>query len=148
MRDSYPQLAKGANDPIRIHAAPGGIMSVIQFESSANIVCQGETSTISESDCSRGGTDFSVALKCALDVISRSPSGYECRIVFFTDGGASIPTSELAELRARNVRLDAIGYGDVDQAVLPQFPTCGGQVTTIATMDQVGDVFRVIAAAN
>jgi uncharacterized protein with von Willebrand factor type A (vWA) domain len=148
MRGSYPQLAKDANDSIRIQAARDGIMSVIQFESSANIIYQGGTSTISESDCSRGGTDFSVALRCALAAISRSPSGYECRIVFFTDGGMSIPTSEFAELRARNVRLDAIGYGDVDQAVLPQLPTCGEQVTTVATMDQVGDVFRVIAAAN
>jgi uncharacterized protein with von Willebrand factor type A (vWA) domain len=33
-----------------------------------------------------GGTDFERPLRKAVEIASRNPSGYQCRILFFTDG--------------------------------------------------------------
>jgi uncharacterized protein with von Willebrand factor type A (vWA) domain len=100
-------------------------------------------------DCATGGTNFTAALQVALQVIARTNlPGYECRILFFTDGGASIPTAELQWLRSANIRLDAVGFGSADQNVLNQLVTCGGQVTIGRTMTDVQNTFAALAATD
>jgi Mg-chelatase subunit ChlD len=149
MRGSYSQLASAANGYINIQKGRGGVITVIQFESSASVVMERGTSNISESDCASGGTNFTAALQCALQVIGRTNlPGYECRILFFTDGGASIPTAELQRLRSANIRLDAIGFGSANQNTLSQLVTCGGQVTIGRTMTDIQSTFAAIAAAD
>jgi hypothetical protein len=149
MDDDYPQLAKGANDYINIQRERSGLISIVQFDHVARILYEKGTRNIGEREgFTDGGTNFTVALQVALEVVGRNPSGYECRILFFTDGGASIPTAELQTLQNRGIRMDAVGYGGADEAVLKQLVTCGGQVTIGRTMNDVQDVFRAIAAAD
>jgi hypothetical protein len=81
--------------------------------------------------------------------VSRNPSGYECRILFFTDGKAPIPTTELEQLMRTNVRRDVVGFGSaVSQEVLNQPVTCGGTVTIGETMEEVQKVFWIIPATD
>jgi hypothetical protein len=147
MDRDYAQLAKGANDYINIQRGWGGLIPIVQFDDSARILYERGTRNIGAREgFTDGGTDFSAALKVALQVIGRNPSGYECRILFFTDGGASIPTTELQTLRSQGIRMDVVGYGGGSEKVLKQLVTCGGQVTIGRTINDVQDVFRATAA--
>jgi hypothetical protein len=150
MKGYYPQLARGANEYINIQKGRGGVITVIQFDDRASIVMTAGTNTISETDCSSGGTNFTAALQCALQIIDGKvgSAGYEYRILFFTDGQASIPTAELQRLKSANIRLDAVGFGSADQSVLSQLVTCGGQVIIGRTMAEVQTIFRITAAAD
>jgi predicted metal-dependent peptidase len=148
MSDDYPQLAKGANDYITIQRGRGGIISIVQFDKTARILYERNTRNIGEKEgFTNGGTDFTTALQLALQVVGRNPSGYECRILFFTDGQAGIPTTELQTLRTKGIRMDVVGYGSVNESVLNQLVT-GGEVTIGRTINDVQNVFRAIAAAD
>jgi hypothetical protein len=149
MSSDYPALARGANDYINIQRERQGVISIVQFDDEAKILYERGVRNIGEREgFTDGGTDFSVALQVALQVVGRNPAQYECRILFFTDGGADIPTAELQRLRAAGIRMDAVGYGGADEGVLRQLVTCGGQVTIGRTITDVQDVFRAIAATD
>jgi MoxR-like ATPase len=148
MGGHFSQLARAVNDYIRVQRDRGGIFSIIKFNDYATIVYEQGTATISEEDCSRGGTDFGVPLRVAIELIRQNPCLYECRILFFTDGCAGIPTEELSKIRTLGVRMDAIGYGSVNESILQQLVTCGGQVSLYRTMDDVQKGFRAIAAMD
>jgi Mg-chelatase subunit ChlD len=150
MKGYFPTIACGANDYIRIQSGRGGIITVVLFDSNAQIVYEAGTQAISEADCSSGGTNFVAALQCALQVIGRSEQnrhGYECRIVFFTDGMASMPTAELQTLRSKKIRMDVIGTRGASDSTLRQLTTCGGEVTNAATVAAAAEQMRVIAAS-
>jgi uncharacterized protein with von Willebrand factor type A (vWA) domain len=150
MGSGFPTIARGANSYIQIQSGRGGIITVVLFDSNAQIVYEAGAQAISEADCSSGEINFVEALQCALQVIDRSEQnqcGYQCRIVFFTDGGASISTAELQTLRSRNIRMDVIGTKEASDSTLRQLTTCGGEGTNVATFAAAGDQMRVIAAS-
>jgi hypothetical protein len=147
MESDYPKLARGANDYINIQRDRGGLISIVQFDGSARILYERETRNIGEREgFTNGGTNFTAALQVALEVVGRNPSGYECRILFFTDGGAGIPTAESRTLRNQRIRMDVVGYGSVDSDVLNQLVTGGGQVTIGKTIEEVQEAFRILAS--
>jgi hypothetical protein len=148
MKGYYRQLARGANDYINIQWERSGAISIVQFESSATIVYEQSTANISEAECSGGRTNFTAALQVALQIVSRNPSDYECRILFFTDGNADAPTAQLQRIVNMNIRMDIVGYGSMSQEVLNQLVSCGGTVTNSRTIDEVQEAFCAIAATE
>jgi hypothetical protein len=149
MDDSYAGVAAGANSYIDIQRGRGGLISIVQFDSGGRILYERGTRNIGPTEgFTGGGTNFTAALQVALQVIGRNPAGYECRILFFTDGGASIPTQELQLLRNGNIRLDAVGFGGASPSTLQLLVTCGGVVTIGATMTEVQAAFTAIAASD
>jgi hypothetical protein len=149
MSGHYPTLAQAANDYIDIQRGRGGLISIVQFDDYSRILYERGTRNIGSTEgYTGGGTNFVAALQVVIPLVSRTPAGYECRIVFFTDGGASIPHAELQQLRSLGIRMDVAGFGDVDRSVLQQLVTCGGQVTIGSTMNDIITAFRAIAAAD
>jgi uncharacterized protein YegL len=145
----YPKLVSGANDYINIQRGRSGLISIVQFDHKARILYERGTRNIGSTEgFTDGGTNFTAALQVALQVVGRNPSGYECRILFFTDGDGSVPTAELQTLRRKGIRMDVVGYGSVNSNVLNQLVTGGGQVTIGRTINDVQNVFRAIAAAD
>jgi hypothetical protein len=152
MRSGYPKLARGANRYIAIQASRAGKSSIVQFNSSASILYERETRAIGEAEgYTGGGTDFSAPLNHAIAIVNRSRADipqYECRIVFFTDGGAGVPTSELKQLKDLGIRMDVIGCGSVDESRLRELVLGGGELKLIADIDQVADALCAIAATH
>jgi uncharacterized protein with von Willebrand factor type A (vWA) domain len=150
MSGAYEQLAKGANDYIDLQRARNGLISIVAFGTGATVLYERETRNNGPREgYNNGGTDFVAALKLALQIVGRNPAGHECRILFFTDGCPnSMPDAELQTIRRQKIRMDVIGYGNINQANLNQLATCGGQVTIGHTMNEVQEAFRAIAAAD
>jgi hypothetical protein len=171
MDQVHAQLAQGANDYISLQRKRNGLISIVQFDHGARILYEQGTRDIGWNEgFTGGGTNFTAPLQLALQILARNPAGYECRLLFFTDGLAAIPTTELQILRTYGIRMDVVGYGSVessglyggrrrsrrsqpayqsiDQTVLGQLATCGGRVTIGGTMDDVQAIFRAIAAAD
>jgi hypothetical protein len=146
----YPTLARAANDYITIQRQGNGLLSIAQFSDTARILYeQPENRMITAQEGFTGGNiDFSAPLQMGLQVANRNPSGYECRIVFFTDGQANIPSLELQILQKAKIRMDVVGCGSVQQDILNQMVTCGGQVSIGATIREVREIFRQIAATD
>jgi Mg-chelatase subunit ChlD len=149
MTKDYPTLAQAANDYITIQRQRNGLISIVQFNDNARILYEQMNRCITAQEgFTGGGTNFSQPLQKALELANRNPSGYECRIVFFTDGQASIPSVELQSLQKAQIRMDVVGCGSVRQDILTTMVTCGGQVSIGATINEVGEVFRQIAATD
>jgi hypothetical protein len=154
MRRYYTELVSAANDYIKIQREFGGVISVVLFDEGAKILFEQNTEEIPESEIhsvERGGTNFAPALQLALQVVGRNSPEYECRILFFTDGEAGHPSSEIATLQSKSVRIDVVGLGSLSQSesnLLESLVTCGGTVTIGAAMNDVGEAFRAIAAAD
>jgi hypothetical protein len=149
MYRDYVQLAAAANHYIDIQRGRDGLISIVQHDHRATILYERGTRNIGEKEgFTGGGNDFRAALQVALEVVGRNPSEYECRILFFTDGGDRIPTAELQTLRDLKIRMDVVGNASADKKALYQLVTCGGQVTIGSTMDDVENAFRVSAAAD
>jgi uncharacterized protein with von Willebrand factor type A (vWA) domain len=87
MSGFYEDLIVAANKYISIQVERKGIISVIPFSSDASILYERGTRILNSMEgFTNGGTDFEKPLKKAVEIASRNPSGYECRILFFTDG--------------------------------------------------------------
>jgi hypothetical protein len=146
MEKDYPQLARAANDYIKIQRELGGVISIVQFDGSARILYEQGNRNIGEKEgFTNGGTNFSAALQVALQVVGRNPPKYECRILFFTDGEAGVPTAELQTIRSKGIRMDVIGYRSGKDGVLKQLVTGGGQLTIGRTMEEVQIAFGEMA---
>jgi hypothetical protein len=149
MSSAYSQLAAAANDYINIQRGLGGLISIIQHDHNARILYEQQTRNIGGNEgFTMGGNDFGRALEVALQVVGRNRAGFECRILFFTDGGCAIPTAQLQKLKQAGIRMDVVGFGCVNRDVLNQLVTCGGQVTIGSTMEDVQEIFRHIAAGE
>jgi hypothetical protein len=153
MNADYAGLAQGANDYIKIQREREGLISIIQFDGVATILYERKTREIGEREGFRNGinTDFANPLIAARELVTRSQGEipqYESRIVFFTDGLASIPTAELAALDRVNVRMDVVGCGSMDRSALSKLVIGGGQLSIRKTIEDVQEVFRAIAAAD
>jgi hypothetical protein len=147
----YKDLASAANGYIIIQKGLGGVISVVLFDDGAKILFEQSTNDIPESEIhsvKSGGTQFEPALQMALQVVNRNRPQYECRILFFTDGGASHPSSEIAAIQSKRVRMDVVGLGSISRSMLDRLVTCGGTVTIGAAMNDMGGTFCAIAAVD
>jgi uncharacterized protein with von Willebrand factor type A (vWA) domain len=150
MESRYAALVSAANDYIRIQRGRGGVVSVVLFDSSVEILFEQQTNDIPQNEIDavrRGGTIFTLPLQMALEIFDRNNPQYECRIIFFTDGQAKYPSSEIAALESRHVRMDVVGLGQVDQPMLESLVTCGGTVTT-GEPDELSGLFSSLAAMD
>jgi hypothetical protein len=119
----------------------GGLIFVVavlvQFNDIATLLYKRDTRSIGERAGVTGvGTEFGPLLTVAIDHVNRSRRDlpqYEPRILFFTDGGADISSSQLGQLEVMSVRMDVVGYGSVSQQTLDQLATGGGQLTISCT---------------
>jgi hypothetical protein len=149
MSSAYAGLIVAANQYITIVVGNGGVISVVHFSSGASVIYERQTRMLgSQEGYDGGGTNFQAALRTTIPVVQRNPAGYECRILFFTDGRASIPSSELQQLRNMGTRMDVVGFGSVNQSILNQLVTCGGTVSIGRTMNDVQAVFASLASAT
>jgi hypothetical protein len=149
MEKAYDELIVAANQYIDIVVNNGGIISVVHFSSNASVIYERGTRALKVREgYDSGGTDFGTALRETIPVVKRTPTQYECRIVFFTDGEASIPSSQLQQLRDMGTRMDVVGFGSVNEGVLKQLPTCGGTLSIGRTMNDIKAVFVTLASST
>jgi Mg-chelatase subunit ChlD len=130
MNYSYDQVVLAANQFIRIRAASGDLISVVSFGRDAYVLFKMTPRELHDREGYQGGgTSFVAALTKVIPLIQETKTEYECRIVFFTDGQPdSFPENEIARIRSRNIRLDAIGIGSVCKGTLDRLVSCGGEV--------------------
>jgi hypothetical protein len=127
----------------------GGLISVVRFSTNASIIYeQGTRDLTAMEGYDDGGTNFCKALQCAIPVAKRTPPGYECRILFFTDGGASIPSKELAELTSLGIRMDVVRFERAPMKTLNRLVTCQGTASLGKTMDEVKVIFGELGRAT
>jgi hypothetical protein len=149
MADSYRALIEAANEYIRIVRGNGGLVSVLHFSHNASIIYEQKTRDLTTMEgFDSGGTDFGVALQLAIPVAKRTPPDYECRILFFTDGGARIPTTELEELTRLGIRMDVVGFGRATETTIKALVTCGGTASMGKGMDDVMTIFGNLGGAT
>jgi Mg-chelatase subunit ChlD len=149
MCDSYAQLAQAANAYIDIQEDRKGLISIVPFSNTASILYERGTKRITNTEgYTGGGTNFAAALQKALEIVGRNDARYECRIVFFTDGEATVPTAELKLLTGKGIRMDVVGCGtEARQATLQQLVTCGGHLYQ-GKIEEVEKIFEIIAATE
>jgi hypothetical protein len=150
MSNDYAGLIIAANAYIDIQVKAGGLISVVWFGSDAGIVYEQGTRSLNPKEGYKGGgTNFCAAFQTAFPIIERNPPGYECRIVFFTDGKPeSFPTNEIASVQSSGIRLDPVGFGKVNRDVLNKMVSGGGTVSIGHTMQEVRQAFIRIAASS
>jgi hypothetical protein len=149
MTQDYPQLVQGVNDYIDIQRDRHGLISIVQFSTYAAVLYQLQTRHINSREGFVGdSTDFGAALRAAIPLLSLTPPHYESRIVFFTDGQCTVPSAELRQLNSRQIRMDVVGYGSVDRAILEQLRLNGGLLSIGRTIDDVSGALRNIAATD
>jgi MoxR-like ATPase len=154
MYNVYADLIIAANEYIRIQTQPqmGGLISVVSFGSNATILFQMATRLLGKTEgFNNGSTNFTAALDAVTPLIQLTPPGFECRIIFFTDGcpdKGTMPSRQLEYIRSLGIRLDPIGFGEAKMDVLKQLACCGGEVTMGRTMADVKAAFIRKAATS
>lgn len=151
MEDYYSQLLNSANKYINIQKSRGGLISVIAFSDIASILFERENRNLYSNEGYRGrNTNYLDALKCAITVASSNPSGYNCRILFFTDGEPNSEnySNELSRLRFMDVQIDAIGFGNQCNDRILQGLLHRGQISHGNTMNEIDEIFVRIAATE
>jgi uncharacterized protein YegL len=143
MNRAYDTLITAANDYIQIQTKAGGLISVVTFGSKAKVLFQTDTRLLKPREgFDNGGTDFVAALNTAIPLIEYTPSDYECRIIFFTDGRPNaFPTEQISQIQSRKVRLDPIGCGEAEMTTLNRLACCGGEVVKVDNMEEVKKAF-------
>jgi len=149
MKKVYGNLIVCANEYISTCERNGGLVSVVEFDSSAQILRPLDNRRLAEKEGYRGrGTRYSAGLSTAIPLIDRTPPNYECRILFFTDGcpnHGDYYDGYLSTIRSKGVRLDAVGFGDVNQDTLNKLCQNGGTATIGKTMTEVGQIMQSYA---
>jgi hypothetical protein len=151
MNSSYAKLIIAANKYIDIQVQRKGIISVISFSSDASILYKQETRKLDPMEgFANGGTDFYYLLSLAVQIASQNRSGYQCRILFFTDGNpnGSDYSTILNQLRSMSIRMDVVGFGSLNETVLRSLALNGGTFSNETTMDDVEKEFIRIAATD
>jgi predicted metal-dependent peptidase len=146
MHNYFDQLIQAANNYISILTDAGGIVSVITFDSNARILFECGTRKLNPREgCTGGDIDFGVALRKGLKVVSRNPEKYHCKIVFFTDGQAGMPTSEISQLVSMNIKMDIVIFG-IENDVVRGMAICGGKIYRHNNMNEVISTFEKLAS--
>jgi hypothetical protein len=149
MKAYHPALIEAANNYIRIVRGNGGLISVLRFSDKVSIIYERETRDLTAlNGFGRGDTNFCVALQHAIPVAKGSPPDYGRRILFFTDGHADIPVSELEQLTSLGICMDVVGFGDASETTLRQLVTCQGTVYHRNAMDEVITIFGDLGRAT
>jgi Mg-chelatase subunit ChlD len=145
----YEQLVVAANEYIDAMSKAGGLLSIVLFGTNARVLYEQKTQNMRATDRENGNTDYCRALSLAIPVAKRTPSQYQARILFFTDGRPGLfPESEVEQLQWEELRLDAIGFGSIDKSTLQRLVTGGGTVEIGRTITEVREIFRRKAATN
>jgi uncharacterized protein YegL len=132
MNQHYAQLIDAANEYIRIQSGYGGRISVVGFSSSAQEIYRLGTRSLGPREgYTGGGTNFTAALQTAIPLVGATPSGFETRILFFTDGcpnnSSYIPVA--TQLGRMGVRIDSVGFGSANRTHLQNLLQNGGRMT-------------------
>ncbi|KAA6369133.1 MAG: hypothetical protein EZS28_035340, partial [Streblomastix strix] len=110
--EPYQKLIEAANGYIDIQTQNNGIISIISFSNTAQIIYEKQKRRLANSEGYYGDmTYFNLALQTAVQVAQRNTPEYECRVLFFTDGGNNGDdfTGSANQLHQMKVRIDAVG---------------------------------------
>ncbi|KAA6401690.1 MAG: putative CAMK family protein kinase [Streblomastix strix] len=117
----YQKLIEAAKGNIDIQTQNNGIMSIISFQNTAQIINEKQKRRLANNEGYYGqNTFFNLALQSAVQIAQRNPPEYECKVVFFTDGGNNGGdfTGSANWIHQMKVRIDAVVFGGADENAL------------------------------
>ncbi|KAA6394322.1 MAG: hypothetical protein EZS28_010148, partial [Streblomastix strix] len=148
--DPYSKLIVVSNQYIDIQTKNGGIISVFTHSHEVKTIYeQGNRQLGPKEGFDSGGNNFGLAIRKAIEIARKNQPQYECRLLFFTDGGCcDCFTNDCNQLDAMGVQIDVIGFGSLSEKVLGLLTRGGGKVTIGKTMEEVMEYFKIIAATK
>lgn len=132
----------------------GDKAAIVTFDGSAKVLCELTASKwkligAAGKFYNAGGTNYSVALQESLNILNNSTGGDCKKIIFLSDGEASVNDDILDDIIAADVRVYTIGLGrHSDDAELQRIAEMtGGEFYKAYSSDELSDIYEDIGTA-
>ncbi|KAA6391046.1 MAG: putative serine/threonine-protein kinase Nek3, partial [Streblomastix strix] len=97
----------------------------------------------------KDGVNFKAALQLATEIFNEKLNEDKRRIVLFTSNSCNSDVSaECNSLESLGVRIDVVGFGEIDIQTLTKLIICGGRVFVYDNMEGIIQIFKQMAEDN